>query len=827
MKFYINTNRFGGTAYNMRVTINNALADMNEKNIDAINIIQENKEYIDIYTAKMKEFIKKYLEHITPQVQFYKDNTQLIHKEIPEITEEDYNKYMHNVSVTELDEATFNNPIKIYQLFHSKLQSQFTEPPIKKVIKVLQEVPAAGEAVGEAAAGAGKESFVETLQNLELSLGSEPKSQPFKEISQKEKIQQFFDKIIKKDNTLGDKITPYINDNYTDIYNKLHELYGEFEINEENINKVFELIKSEKESLYPVEPLPEIENKAEEEKRRTAEVAEEEEKKNPELINTEDINSIHGGVQNLTKLPPTILDKLTNAQKTLSNLPYKIEEKYDKIYLTSDIHADLRKFAQLLVNAGIIKYENGGMTNILTIPEIPSKLLTDMKWIPQKTLIVIIGDLIDGARVINDNGEEHSVLDKKGNIELLLHVFLYNLRIKARKAESEVRFTVGNHDNETLSETSGNGQVGFMHPTVFNFFGGMTAEGLNNRKNCLMPFYKCSPYFILTINNEIVCVHGGIHRNDGHDITNTEITDINNKDIYLIQEEIETNLNKFETYQDDGLFKDKGIIGQDGNGTGDGPLWSRFYAENENIENTCNLIAEDSEKFKYKLIVVGHCPTIDIYRGNFFHHNEIKEEYLKTQKDNKCEDGGCVLIGCDTYNGPQLAFVDIGMSKAFHEKYLETSEFLLLEAINPAGYNSNTDRYYNKISRINVGSDIKTIEMWVDDKEKRKELDVFFAEYKKLLGTIISKGSEFSKKIAEIELETCDKYNIDDAYNRYILIDTNTLMLPQGFQRYVTDDTPEKYVKIFKKLLDETKRGGKQRKTKKNKTKKNQRKSLI
>jgi hypothetical protein len=40
--------------------------------------------------------------------------------------------------------------------------------------------------------------------------------------------------------------------------------------------------------------------------------------------------------------------------------------------------------------------------------------------------------------------------DVRGNIELLLHAYLYNLRIKAQLKNSEIRFTIGNHDYHSL-----------------------------------------------------------------------------------------------------------------------------------------------------------------------------------------------------------------------------------------------------------------------------------------------------------------------------------------------------------------------------------------
>ena len=115
---------------------------------------------------------------------------------------------------------------------------------------------------------------------------------------------------------------------------------------------------------------------------------------------------------------------------------------------------------------------------------------------------------------------------------------------------------------------------------------------------------------------------------------------------------------------------------------------------------------------------MGHCPTdTDLMHNKGF--TDILDSYKKNHSDGeRCDHGGCVLIGCETSSGPRLAFVDISMSRAFGDGRIENTrraEFLLLE-------NSSArpiiNRYYNKVSRVQVGgfnkkgADTAPIVMW-------------------------------------------------------------------------------------------------------------------
>ena len=107
----------------------------------------------------------------------------------------------------------------------------------------------------------------------------------------------------------------------------------------------------------------------------------------------------------------------------------EMNPKYE-IFALSDLHADVRRFLQVLVEAGFIN------------PDIDMEdPISNLKWNPEKTnkIIVICGDLIDGRR--GGDNKDLSYCD-----ELIIHMVIYNLRILARRYNSYVFCTLGNHD---------------------------------------------------------------------------------------------------------------------------------------------------------------------------------------------------------------------------------------------------------------------------------------------------------------------------------------------------------------------------------------------
>ena len=70
----------------------------------------------------------------------------------------------------------------------------------------------------------------------------------------------------------------------------------------------------------------------------------------------------------------------------------------------------------------------------------PYEYVWTLEWVADDTMLMITGDLVDGRR------GSRTVDDPRGSYEMLLHILIYNLRIDARERNSDVLFTIGNHD---------------------------------------------------------------------------------------------------------------------------------------------------------------------------------------------------------------------------------------------------------------------------------------------------------------------------------------------------------------------------------------------
>ena len=127
---------------------------------------------------------------------------------------------------------------------------------------------------------------------------------------------------------------------------------------------------------------------------------------------------------------------------------YEITRDFGTVVVTSDVHADLRKMVQLLVD-----------TKLVTIVDETGDVYEDVwnvEWIARDTLFVILGDIIDGKR------GRRSVTDPRGSYELLIHILLFNLRITARAINADVLFTIGNSGPPP--------PIAFFLVFVFSFF---------------------------------------------------------------------------------------------------------------------------------------------------------------------------------------------------------------------------------------------------------------------------------------------------------------------------------------------------------------------
>ena len=384
-----------------------------------------------------------------------------------------------------------------------------------------------------------------------------------------------------------------------------------------------------------------------------------------------------------SQLPQQIIDKLIVAHPKLQ-APHKINPApYSTVYTTSDIHADVCKLNKLLSNAGLI--DASGLEELDTINK-------PIRWLKPKIMFIIVGDIVDGAR-----GRFSEIYDPIGDIELRLHIYLYNLRIKAQQIGSDIRFTIGNHDHHSVILKSDVGMPAFynswVHAKAREFFGSRDI-----RRACLMPFYMCCPYYILRFGRELAFVHGGLNTNDRAG----EYVESLAKDIINIQNKLDSTGDFQYLSSENEAFLSAEAGHQMTKG---GPLWTRFYSFGAS-GNVCDNLGEP-----FQTVIVGHCQTDGCTNG------EHMKSIIVGSKFTGCEKGGCVLLGCDKESGPGLAFVDIAMSSAFRDvlnpftqkqvsarnniKRTEDqrhAEFLKFEH----DHTLIGDRYYNKITRVSL-----------------------------------------------------------------------------------------------------------------------------
>jgi len=360
--------------------------------------------------------------------------------------------------------------------------------------------------------------------------------------------------------------------------------------------------------------------------------------------------------------------------------------KYDRAFFTSDIHSDLRKFVQMLTNNKLIdtsifphSYKN---PNSIYDPA----LIADSKWIGgSRTILVIIGDLVDGQRVIKKDGKTkrlNSVEDSKGSFEFLLFALLYNLRRKANREGSEILFTLGNHEYESFIQPGPSEYYkDFVPPMAKKFFSTTSLYDENIRKQALLPFLMTSPYYILSFATpkiEIVCIHGGFHHGEsGENLMG---------DIITVQTSIDSGSNILES----------SVI--------DEALNTRIYNKEEGF---CEHLEKPlgGELSNYLLTIVGHCPTNSFPRSKKIINEDDMYEGCDGHKDVEEEEYtiGCVVVDCRHEDGaPKLAFVDTAMSHAFrpsdqNENNIRSTQMLLLTH-DPAL--EDDKRYFNKIERV-------------------------------------------------------------------------------------------------------------------------------
>lgn len=404
------------------------------------------------------------------------------------------------------------------------------------------------------------------------------------------------------------------------------------------------------------------------------------------MITAVDINGIYRDDATYNPAGGAIIHAKVAAAFPAGSQSHQIQcSSYNRIFFTSDIHADLRKFVQMLqfnqlINPAVDPYA-GDIYD--------SRLISDSRWTGgPKTLVVIVGDLVDGQRNFTQRygpDKYNSVDDTKGSFEFLLFALLFNLRLQARAEGSEILFTIGNHDLETIIRDTGKGfYTKYVHPTAKTFF----HTNWNERSQAILPFLNACPFFMLGFYRdtvpEMACVHAGFHIETYGDSDRLEELEDIQRDA-----DLGTSLNTIAMDNQAFLYDEIGV------------LFGRKYGK-----GACGLLGT----FKFPFVVVGHCPTSFTSRpqGLIQTATDATGQRLykgcddSTGYDNP-KDVGCIVTDCnDTHGAPKLAYVDIAMTKGFRLPEMEINNKdrlgqMMLLTHDPA---LQSNRYYNQIDRV-------------------------------------------------------------------------------------------------------------------------------
>ena len=226
-----------------------------------------------------------------------------------------------------------------------------------------------------------------------------------------------------------------------------------------------------------------------------------------EEITRDDIKyTVYGDQHQMTKESVLACHGKVNAflasQKTRS---FKIDRPFERICATGKVHADLPKLIQVLVSAGLIRYERQVSSMYDAV--------FNLKWIARDTLLVICGDLINGQRKDKDGGVSR-VDDQAGSFEMLLHCMLFNLRLQARNLGSDILLVLGDHEINSifLHDRSSQWIETFACPAHLRFAPKLSeyesTRASEDRAIMLAPFLMCSPFLMIRLGG-IVFANGG------------------------------------------------------------------------------------------------------------------------------------------------------------------------------------------------------------------------------------------------------------------------------------------------------------------------------
>jgi hypothetical protein len=421
---------------------------------------------------------------------------------------------------------------------------------------------------------------------------------------------------------------------------------------------------------------------------------------------------------------------------------------YTKVYITSDLHADIGRLVQFLLDLILISFYIP--FNIYTTDDekkYSDELYTDLlygdnlKWIGgSNKVFIIVGDLVDGRR------EGTEIPDSKGTAEFLLHVFLYNLRIKAIKEKSEVLFTIGNHDvtvfnnhkfdqytnpntvekkdDDTISTYDTNYKNDKLMEWLTTVEHQISTSKFEIYQKCLFKFYKCMNFLTAitlcdkaSISTDLPSSQSLLSSEQLKDLLEHAEKDPAYQtftrsffDVLCVHASTKMNESGFNhvflIYLQYAFFSSVISINDSENAlTEDSAddlqnfLRLNYYYLNDRT------FSKDTNSCKYlpdnlKLLVLGHCQTgitkeYPMFKKILKDDEDQDFNYVgctHSYYENEPYEKSCVLIGCDN----KLAFVDVAMSSAF-QKYFDRREVLHLTLNGSNNYVEERMKLENKV----------------------------------------------------------------------------------------------------------------------------------
>lgn len=310
------------------------------------------------------------------------------------------------------------------------------------------------------------------------------------------------------------------------------------------------------------------------------------------------------------------------------------------VYTFSDIHGDIDALVLCLRNcAEVIVQEHGSDYNKEKIKDCQLKSYRDdlgFIWTAVDTMIVIIGDIIDNVRVINNTKTSRDTELDHEEIKILR--FLRALDTQAQKYNSNIITLIGNHDDMNIIDTHSQTHWNYISDKSLatpyfgiqrtNYFSAKTYQTV--KKNNMLhgiDLYRNhatgDSLAVIVKVNDFIFVHGGI----SNQVTNYLVKNIN-KGKTTIEEIITTiniNYNKFIM----SLGVDKRDFYNSVLDNTSGMLWYRKHDARVSSQTMCESLANNiaqlcgiddhaKECAINTRLVIGHCPQNFLTQGNMF-----------------------------------------------------------------------------------------------------------------------------------------------------------------------------------------------------------------